>query len=423
MNRKKIVGLLSIATSFALLGGALSFVGGVSISNEAEVVKAEENTTNNVAAAGEHIYLELDAGYWATDGADVYMDIFYTNSNNEEVLSTITFATNLKTTSEVVLMHTLTSDEASMMELATNFTFRRVATGTSSQWNYWTAYVGDLTPYNYYTISGWDNSGTYTWAEENTVYFQKDSGYNTWSSTVYAYPYTYSESENTSFYTFPGFTLDLNVTNATDFKYISSPQSGAIYCAKVLSTFNRIIFSGYPSGWTTPEQTEDCVITDGAYYNWTLNYSGSDNTAGDAALGLAAKYVYDTDRAIKNVSSSGSVLSGSICGLTSSEASSLYAEYAAITDSSALSITNSSTLYTYDPSDENAQANVTYEAIAAQLNLLASGSSTSSLVRTGLLNGDSVPYIVIGVVSVIAIIGVAGFIAYSKKRKASSNID
>lgn len=439
--KKKSLKMLTLIPAMALLiGGGFALANTSSETYEPEVVKAEETTTdNNVAIEGEHIYVILRGENWAStnasEAADIYLRAWYADDTTT-TLDTESYGIRITTNfvgagSDVGFVHVLTADEAETIANFNHVTLtRRSHADPSIVWNSWTWYGDGSTDATtatsenpsvvadahtltdnaglnlfatYENASSWNDCES-SWNKERTIYFQQDT--NSWGAH---YVHMYSSSNSYAPIAWPGTSISLNGTSATSFKYYSeTPASGTIFKVKVLSWFDTVIFNNGNSGHGN--ETSAYTVVDGAYY--TLS-----GTTESTTLGLAAKFVYDTDKAISSVvaSSETGILEGSICGLSSAEATTLYAEYtAAIADTTAATAVNRSTYYTYLASDTSQNDDYTYQEIAAQLAVLAGSSSTSA--QYALVAESSTSYIAIGVISAIAVLSIGGFTFYRKKR-------
>jgi hypothetical protein len=224
-----------------------------------------------------------------------------------------------------------------------------------------------------YAAKAWTAAGNlyakYTTVTERTIYF-KTAG---WTNTSV---YTFGGDQEYS--AWPGTVLTSdNVTNGVAYE-------GKYGIIKVTLTKNdtKVIFSDGTGGTKGTTQTYDLSIVDGAYY-WV---DAADGSTGDADKGSGAKVVYDINEARRAVTASGSILAGSICGISPAKAKSLLTEYDAL-NATAKGYVDAALDYTYDSTDTSKSADVPYTGIIEQLRLIAAKSGTTPAALTG--NGDS----------------------------------
>lgn len=368
----------------------------------AEEVVATETVDHNVAVAGEHIYLQTSSSFWSQAACDVYMHAWGGTG-----IGTTFPGIKLGSLSagQTLLVYTLTESDAALIDGFTHLMLLRMSPGTQTEWNRWDYYdantLSDAAGVNYFTNTAWDSFNV-GWDEEKTVYLNGPSEYSGWGTSTYVHAW----DEGVLGTIFPGFPIDsVNTTGATNFN-----NRGAIYRVRVPSTTPSVIFNNGTSSSSGGIETGTLTVVDGA--NYTVD-SLSLTPTGDLLMGAAAKFVYETDKAIRAVSESEGISSGSVCGLSYDVASGLYAQYQAL-DAGVKDEVDASTLYTYDPSDPSQQANVTYGDIAAQLALLAGGNGESALAN--LDNGADHSFLGVAAVIGISLIATASYL-YLKKRK------
>jgi len=224
-----------------------------------------------------------------------------------------------------------------------------------------------------YVSKIWDAAGSlyakYTTVSARAIYF-KTAG---WTDT-----YVYTFGGDSEYRAWPGTKIETtNITNGVAYH-------GEYGIVKVALTKNdtKVIFSDGTGGTKGTAQTYDLSIVDGAYY-WVDAANGS---TGDADKGSGAKVVYDINEARRAVTASGSILEGSICGISPAKAKSLLTEYDAL-NTTAKGYVDGATDFTYDSTNTADTVHVAYTGIIEQLRLIAAKSGTTPAALTG--NGDS----------------------------------
>ena len=167
------------------------------------------------------------------------------------------------------------------------------------------------------------------------------------------------------------------------------------------------------SDGTDTNKSKDLVITEGAFYDLT-NIQTADY-AGAADKGAAAKVIYDINAAQKAVVAAGSILAGSVCGISRNDATALAAEYNALT-ADEKKMCDQSNLTTYNYADRTGtKVAVSFYQVVEQLNLIAaSGSGTASIHDT--IHDNSGLFITLGVLTA-GLTAAGAMIFIAKKRK------
>lgn len=241
-----------------------------------------------------------------------------------------------------------------------------------------------------------------------TKYFYFQS--MTWSA---AYVYTFGQSQAMG--AFPG-TKVTAVTEMVSFRPDTSTGGyandwGGIYKVAYYSDSGdtKMVLSD----GTDTNKSKDLVITEGAFYDLT-NIQTADY-AGAADKGAAAKVIYDINAAQKAVAAAGSILAGSVCGISRSDATALAAEYNALT-ADEKKMCDQSNLTTYNYADRTGtKVAVSFYQVVEQLNLIAaSGSGTASIHDT--IHDNSGLFITLGVLTA-GLTAAGAMIFIAKKRK------
>jgi hypothetical protein len=213
-----------------------------------------------------------------------------------------------------------------------------------------------------YVSKIWDAAGSlyakYTTVSARAVYF-KTAG---WADT-----YVYTFGGDSEYGAWPGTKLTAaNVTAGVAYE-------GEYGIVKVALTKNdtKVIFSNGTGGAKGTTQTYDLSIVNGAYY-WVDADNGS---TGDADKGSGAKVVYDINEARRAVTAVGTILEGSICGISKATAQNLVDEYDAL-NATAKSYVDAATDYTYDSTNTANSTKVSFTGIVEQLRIIANKSST-----------------------------------------------
>ena len=170
-------------------------------------------------------------------------------------------------------------------------------------------------------------------------------------------------------------------------------------------------------------QTSDLLLVEHTAL-WWISYSdtnGDDvddnkNYHNDDA-GLALDLLLDAEAKRNAVTASGGIADYSVCGISASDAASLYNRYYAMTAEQKAYV-DATTTYTYNGTDTSTQTSVYYSAVMAQLKAIAvaGDQAVSGAKFIGLLeNNNNVLLIVI--VSAVAITSAIGLFFIIKRRK------
>lgn len=170
-------------------------------------------------------------------------------------------------------------------------------------------------------------------------------------------------------------------------------------------------------------QTHDVKGTPGAgYWFWLKDGESKYSWSVNADAGAAIDLIVDVEAKRNAVSASGNILSYSICGISSSDAATLYNRYLALS-ANAKGFVDRSTTYTYSgaydgtivPSEEN----VYYYDIMVQLRAIAvKGNQTVNDAKLIVeINAGNSTLVVVTIASIISLSLVSAFFLLRKKRK------
>lgn len=163
----------------------------------------------------------------------------------------------------------------------------------------------------------------------------------------------------------------------------------------------------------------DDVVAGSAYYTYLktgeTKYSYSENTDAAKALDLLLR-AEEIRNAVRQTS--GAPADYSICGVSASDAASLYNEYYGLT-AGAKTMVDNTTTKTYDGKDTTKEVQVSYSAIMAQLKEIAvkGGQPVSGANRINVVNSDTMIYIIIVAFAAISAVGV--FFAIKRRKHIS----
>jgi hypothetical protein len=174
----------------------------------------------------------------------------------------------------------------------------------------------------------------------------------------------------------------------------------------------------------TNYQSSDLSYVENGFY-WRNDTVAGGNGGYSADFGLGAKLAFDTYTAItatKNVTNG----NASVCGLSQSEASTLYTDYQALTGT-ALSLFNSCTMYQYtkqvsSPIWHGSQQNISLQDTMARVYLISTGNASGAL-RPGIgQTGSPISWTLIIVASTgtASLLSIIGIYLFSKKRRRHS---
>lgn len=243
------------------------------------------------------------------------------------------------------------------------------------------AAVTSSVSYAYFSVDGWSDVHAYIYGGQNQL--------GSWNGAV-------CEATN----------------GATFFNYVEGAYTrvGGIYRIGFHSEYldTKIIFNGTETSTSLAKQTNDLTLTAGALY-----FSGdAADTAGSTDKGAAAKVIFDINTARNAVAANGTIAVDSLCGINSTDATTLVGEYDALTEAQKPFVDNSLD-YTYDGIDTSTSVDVSYTAIIAQLRLIAAGGSPRNNMNS-LANNSNV--LVIVVISCLLAIGGVSFYLLRKKK-------
>ncbi|MBO6285953.1 MAG: InlB B-repeat-containing protein [Bacilli bacterium] len=168
----------------------------------------------------------------------------------------------------------------------------------------------------------------------------------------------------------------------------------------------HIIFNG------GGDQTGDLPLAHKTAY-W---FESNGQIRADADAGSAIEFLLEAESIRNAVTKTGGAIADySICGISSSNASSLCAKYKALT-AEAKAYVDAAETYTYLDKTATDEGLVSYSDIMAQLALIA-GVSLDSASSVQYMENKDPTALLIGSISVLSVAGI-GLIAYSRKRRA-----
>lgn len=413
--------------AIAALGLSLGAVGTVGITNAIngiEAIEAADETTSEATTevtgtleAGGNLYLHINKGTWLNDSnvtITIQVDFYLsTESSSTNVKAQITFGTALAySADDVELFHTLTADEVAAIAQCDSFRLKRMSDDLQTVHNDWNwPTTASPSSYNLYTIAGWKyEDNLHAWRKENTVYFQ--DYYNNWNAeTICVYPF--SSTNGNMFSSFTGWSLSDAVYHTQVTHFRSGSSNGTLYRVKFPTTYEKVVFNNGIASGDDAKKTGDLTVTSGNYY-------GSHDLTGDtgsASLGLAAEFVYQTEKAMGITTDGTTTYAGSICSFSETTVSYLKGLYEAMTEEP--DTVFGSTVYTINPVSTSTYTNVAYSAIAAELyNLPRSSSGTVSAYIVNSLVDNNGLILAVSLASA-TLIAAAAFIVIKKKKEAS----
>lgn len=158
------------------------------------------------------------------------------------------------------------------------------------------------------------------------------------------------------------------------------------------------------------------LVSHSAY--WFITDSSLENYHNDDA-GTALDLILATEAKRNAVTASGNIAAYSVCGISASDAASLYNTYYGLSADIKSTYVDNSTTYTYDGLDTANQTNVSFADIMAELKVLALrgnqtvlGSSRPTLVAQNHTN-----VIVVTIVAILTVSGTGTFFLLRKKKE------
>ena len=174
---------------------------------------------------------------------------------------------------------------------------------------------------------------------------------------------------------------------------------------------------GYPNGsyyfqlnnGSDSSKTENLKLVPGAAYWWT---GGANVTAG-----IALDFLIAAEAKRNAVAAAGDIKQFSICGISKGDATILVNDYNALDEDIRTTYIDSSTVYTYDPSDKDSETMVSYRAVMEQLGKIA-GVNVVGLSRVSYDLGSSAFTSTIAVVIIATSITTAVCLAFVMIKKS-----
>ena len=158
------------------------------------------------------------------------------------------------------------------------------------------------------------------------------------------------------------------------------------------------------------------LVSHSAY--WFITDSSMVDYHNDDA-GAALDLILDVEAKRNAVTASGDIAAYSICGISASDAASLYNTYYGLSETIKTTYVDNSSTYTYDGADKENQTNVLFADIMAELKTLAlkgnqtvlGSSKTTPVVR------NHTTIIVVTIVAILALSGTGTFFLLRKKKE------
>lgn len=134
--------------------------------------------------------------------------------------------------------------------------------------------------------------------------------------------------------------------------------------------------------------------------------------------GTALDLIFAVEAKRNAVTASGNIAAYSICGISASDAASLYNTYYGLSSSIKTNYIDNSTTYTYDGTDKTKQTNVSFADIMAELKTIALKGSQTVLgtSRNVLRNNNNSTVIIIAIACVSGLSTVGAFFLLKKKK-------
>jgi uncharacterized repeat protein (TIGR02543 family) len=292
--------------------------------------------------------------------------------------------------------------------------------------------------YAYYTATAYDN-----------VYFGTPTGVDLTSTNLYVYMWYRVGSTDTAVTgAWPGNAVSTS-PNADDISIVGKTSANLRFADGITgySTSNidtqilklqipETIFDGMPSGATkyiifnfggSATQTNDSLyVLNGYYYQTNSSTRAGRNSDTTIAAGYdaAAKLAYDLDQAITNATSTNG--NGSVCGISTATASSLYSAYTALGTnySGAKTMFDACYEHQYTLTDSSpiwngTKADVSLGATMLRVQMIATGSGSGALQPHIGERGSAISWTLIIVASCGAssLLMIAGIYLFSRKKK------
>ena len=282
----------------------------------------------------------------------------------------------------------------------TNFIFFRAGENMSHGWdkgtNYWNK-TGDLASggKNKFTFSGY-STGSWGFEKDEYIYYVSDSNQTT-ENKIYSWGY------GNQFGGWSGAKIkDLGDKEEVQGTLHFDGNDVKIYKIPYASSD----YGGFLFNYNGSSQSDNKVFVSGDAYTWAENDSG--------ACGDALELLLDIEAARNAATWKGH--SWSVCGISSSDATSFCNRYNAL-DATGKSYINNSTTYTYTDETATDQDDISYELIMDRLSII-SGVPVSGANRMIRLAANSNAAIIIGVITaVLAGTGVAFFLLRKKRKE------
>lgn len=390
LSRKFVAGLL-----VSFLGGASLVTVGVQMASTATPAPVQAASTVEI---GDTVYLELNSSYWGQAAA--YYTIHYWGGTTSSTWPGVNFNSNASATGNTVI--TATWDPTSIHCIILRWSDSSHSTETEwNRWNHFDSNSFTAGQYNYFANTDWSTAASSLVQHSTGDVYYGNSG--SWSD-VYVYSWNSAHSLiGKSNGTWPGTKFTSVSANATF-------DSASLYKASFASSLdNMIIFNDGTGATAGTDKTNDLSLLLDGYYK--LNYA----TTGDTDRGAAAAFIYDLNA--KRIAASYGSLSGSICGISSADATSLVNSYKGLGATSKGYVdADTSYIYTYtNTSSTQADKNVSISSIMSELSSI-SGVALSAHILSNSSNTSTMTLVV--ALSAFVALGTVGLFFILHKKKA-----
>lgn len=270
----------------------------------------------------------------------------------------------------------------------------------TSEWNRWEYFnTNIITPYsaNFFSNDSWGNcESSLVYENSENIYFGNSSSW----LNVYAYAFHSSHPGEMGLGVWPG-TLISDLSSDITFDNCSG-----LYRLAINQLIDDTIIFNSGSGSQTANLS---IVGDNIYYK--ADYV----TTGDTERGTAADFVYNLNNTRLVISASGDIKEDSICGISSTDATSICQNYNSLS-STIKGYISSSTIYTYtDQSSITADANIPVSSIMSQLSFISGVTLTSRLILSNSLS-NNFSVLIAGIICTVGALTLSSFYLLKKKK-------
>ena len=238
--------------------------------------------------------------------------------------------------------------------------------------------------------------------------------YTSLSKDSYIYYITDSSSATTnSIHSWGGdFELDGLITSVSGVQEVHGVTrfrntNYLIYKIPFSSEAGDTAFKFHYNNWA--QESSEKTLVAGNAYQWGVGEIETDETAGGDAL----DFIFQLEAIRNAVTASGDIKAYSVCGISKANAQTLVSAYTGLS-ATAKSYVDASYTYTYKPTDDSQNDNVTFAAIMVEITAIANKPDSAHSMDISDTNNS----LIIVVVSTLSLVAISSFVLLRKKRNS-----